>query len=139
LAKKRGHIIDDVKSFPLVVSNELESVEKTKTLYDVLESLGVANDLNRVESSTKRRSGKSKRRGRTNRIGKSAIIIVGDRDSKLIKLNESIPGVTIKYVKYLSVLDLAPGSKPIRLAIFSQSALDVLKELEIPSNMIKEM
>jgi len=138
LAKKRGHIIDEVKSFPLVVSDELENVDKTKTLYKILESLGVEGDLNRVESSTKKRSGKSKRRGRTNRIGKSAIIIVGDKESKLIKLNESIPGVTVKYVKHLSVLDLAPGSKPIRLAIFSQRALDVLKELEIPSNMIVE-
>jgi large subunit ribosomal protein L4e len=138
LAKKRGHAIDEIKSFPLVVSNELENIEKTKNLYDVLEALGVESDLNRVESTTKRRSGKSKRRGRTNRIGKSAIIIVGAKDSKLIKLNESIPGITIKYVKHLSVLDLAPGSKPIRLAIFSQSALDILKEIEIPSNMIVE-
>ncbi|HYP43223.1 MAG TPA: hypothetical protein VEQ18_04310 [Candidatus Nitrosocosmicus sp.] len=63
---------------------------------------------------------------------------MGTKDSKLIKLNESIPGITIKYAKHLSVLDLAPGSKPIRLAIFSQSALDILKEIEIPSNMIVE-
>ena len=36
----------------------------------------------------------------------------------------------IKYVKNLSVLDFAPGSKPIRLAIFSQSAIDVLNEIK---------
>src|SRR5215210_2996905 len=29
LAKKRGHVIDEIKSFPLVVSNELENIEKT--------------------------------------------------------------------------------------------------------------
>ena len=52
LAKKRGHVIDEIKSFPLVVSNELENIEKTKNLYDVLESLGVESDLNRVESTT---------------------------------------------------------------------------------------
>jgi hypothetical protein len=35
-------------------------------------------------------------------------------------------------------LDLAPGSKPIRLAIFSQSALDVLKEIKLPLNLLLE-
>lgn len=138
LAKKRGHIVDNVKSFPLVVTNELENIQKTKELYLVLKALGIEDDLNRVENSIKKRTGKSRRRGRSNRIGKSAIIVVGKHDSQLLKLNDSLPGIAIKYVKNLSVLDFAPGSKPIRLAIFSQSALDVLNELKLPSNMILE-
>ncbi len=135
LAKKRGHTIDNVKSFPLVVVNELENISKTKELSEVLKSLGIKEDLNRVEQSIKKRTGKSRRRGRSNRIGKSAIIIVGTQDSNLLKLNDSIPGITIKYVKNLSVLDFAPGSKPIRLAIFTQKAIDILNEIKLPSNM----
>jgi large subunit ribosomal protein L4e len=138
LAKKRGHIIDNVKSFPLVVINELENIQKTKELYQVLKALGIKEDLNRVEQSIKKRTGKSRRRGRSNRIGKSAIIVVGKNDSQLLNLNDSIPGITIKYVKNLSVLDFAPGSKPIRLAIFTQGAIDILNELHLPSNMLLE-
>ncbi len=138
LAKKRGHITDNIKSFPLVIANEIENIVKTKELYQVLKALGVEDDLNRVENSIKKRTGKSRRRGRSNRIGKSAIIVVGTQDSPLLNLNESLPGITIKYVKNLSVLDFAPGSKPIRLAIFSQNAIDKLNEIKLPSNMLLE-
>ncbi len=138
LAKKRGHVTDNIKSFPLIVTNEFENIQKTKELHQVLKALGVEDDLNRVENSIKKRTGKSKRRGRANRIGKSAIIVVGTQDSPLLNLNESLPGITIKYVKNLSVLDFAPGSKPIRLAIFSQNAIDKLNEIKLPSNMLLE-
>ena len=139
LAKKRGHIIENIKSFPLVVTNELENIQKTKELYQVLKALGIEDDLSRVENSIKKRTGKSRRRGRSNRIGKSAIIVVGKNDSQLLKLNDSLPGITIKFVKNLSVLDFAPGSKPIRLAIFSQNAIDILNEIKIPSTMMLEV
>src|SRR5919199_1248847 len=83
LARERGHVVDGIKSFPLIVTNEIENIQKTKELFQVLKSLGVENDLIRVENSIKKRSGKSKRRGRSNRIGKSAIIIVGSPNSPL--------------------------------------------------------
>jgi len=55
-----------------------------------------------------------------------------------LKLDKSIPGIGVKSVKDLSVLDLAPGAKPIRLVVFSQDALDKLSNLKIPKNMILE-
>jgi len=136
LAKKRGHVVDNIKSFPLIVTNEIENIQKTKELFQVLKSLGIEDDLIRVENSIKKRSGKSKRRGRSNRIGKSAIIIVGNPDSPLLNLNDSLPGINIKFVKDLSVLDFAPGCKPTRLAIFSNGAIDKLNEIKIPSNIL---
>src|SRR5919107_4677690 len=36
LAKKRGHSIDNIKSFPLVVVNDIENIQKTKELLQVL-------------------------------------------------------------------------------------------------------
>ena len=54
LAKKRGHIIENVKSFPLVVTNELENIQKTKELYNVLKALGIEDDLSRVENWMKK-------------------------------------------------------------------------------------
>jgi large subunit ribosomal protein L4e len=53
-----------------------------------------------------------------------------------LKLDNSIPGVSVKYVKDLSVLDLAPGSKPIRLALFTESSINYLREIKIPKQML---
>lgn len=136
LVKERGHIIKDVKSFPLVVINELENIHKTKELYQVLNALGIGEDLKRVLNSIKKRSGKSKRRGRSSRVGKSILVVIGTPNAAILKLDNSLPGVSIKYVKDLSVLDLAPGSKPIRLSLFSQNAIDYLNEIKIPSHMV---
>lgn len=138
LVKNRGHIIDDIQSFPLIVSNDLENIGKTKDLYQILKILGVEKDISRVEQSIKRRSGKAKKRGRSNRIGKSSIIIIGNKDSELLKLDNSIPGISIKYVKDLSVLDFTPGAKPIRLAIYTQSAIESLSQIQIPKNILLE-
>ena len=63
-----------------------------------------------------------------NRIGKSAIDYCWyNTDSQLLNLDDSIPGIAVKYAKDLSVLDFAPGARPIRLVMFSQNALDELK------------
>ena len=54
----------------------------------------------------------------------------------LLNLNDSLPGINIKFIKDLSVLDFAPGCKPTRLAIFSNGAIDKLNEIKIPSNIL---
>lgn len=138
LVTKRGHDIEGIKSLPIIVSNELEQIGKTKNLLEILTVLGIVNDINRVEQSIKRRSGKAKRRGRPNRIGKSALIVVGQQDSEVLKLDNSIPGVSVKHVNDLSVIDLAPGAKPVRLVLYSQSSLDALNKLKLPKNIILE-
>ena len=135
LAKKRGHVIDNIKSFPLIVTNEIENIQKTKELFQVLKSLGIEDDLIRVENSIKKNRQVQKKR-RFNRIGKSAIIIVGNPDSPLLNLNDSLPGINIKFLKDLSVIDFAPGCKPTRLTIFSNGAIDKLNEIKIPSNIL---
>ena len=39
LAKKRGHAVDEIKSFPLIVVNEIENIQKTKMLFQVLKCI----------------------------------------------------------------------------------------------------
>ena len=134
----RGHSIEGIKSFPLVVTSDIENVGKTKSLLDILRLLGLEEDIKRVEQSIKKRSGKPKRRGRPNRIGKSALIVVGNTECELLKLDKSIPGIGVKSVKDLSILDLAPGARPIRLVVFSQNSLNELSNLKIPKNIILE-
>jgi large subunit ribosomal protein L4e len=64
-------------------------------------------------------------------------VVVGN-DAKALAI-KSIPGVEVKTAKEVSVLDLAPGSKPIRLTVFSQSAIEQLKDVKAPMHKIMEM
>ena len=138
LVQRRGHKIGNEVKLPLVVSNDIESIAKTKDLKNALIRLGLGDDLARASHIRKARSGTARRRGRSARSGTSALIIVGN-DSKLVTLSESIPGINIKHAKELSILDLVPGSKPIRLTIYSQSAIDYLKTLHAPMHKVLEV
>ncbi|MCS7134167.1 MAG: 50S ribosomal protein L4, partial [Candidatus Caldarchaeum sp.] len=73
------------------------------------------------------RAGKGKMRGRRYKRRKGPIIVVGD-DRGIGKSAGNIPGVEVVKAKDLSVLHLAPGGKPGRLALFTQSALKMLEE-----------
>jgi large subunit ribosomal protein L4e len=138
LVQRRGHKIGDDVNLPLVVSNDIESIAKTKELKDILVRLGLGDDIARARMVRKVRSGTARRRGRSSRSGTSALIIVGN-DSKLVSLSRSIPGVDIKHAKDVSILDLVPGSKPIRLTVFSQNAIEYLKSLQAPVHKILEV
>jgi large subunit ribosomal protein L4e len=138
LVQQRGHRIDDKVKLPIIVSNDIESITKTKDLKKVLEDLGLGDDVARASVTRKAQSGTARRRGRPARSGTSALIVVGN-DSKLVALSHSISGVDIKRAKEVSVIDLAPGSKPIRLTIFSQNAIDQLKSLQAPMHKIMEL
>src|SRR5215204_1496348 len=129
LVQRRGHKISNEVKLPLVVSNDIESIAKTKDLKNALIRLGLGDDLARASLVRKARSARS---------GTSALIVVGN-DSKLVTLSESIPGINIKHAKELSILDLVPGSKPIRLTIYSQSAIDYLKTLHAPMHKVLEV
>jgi large subunit ribosomal protein L4e len=138
MVQRRGHKISNEVKLPLVVSNDIESIAKTKDLKKALIRLGLGDDLARASLVRKARSGTARRRGRSARSGTSALIVVGN-DSKLVTLSESIPGINIKHAKELSILDLVPGSKPIRLTIYSQSAIDYLKTLHAPMHKVLEV
>ena len=51
---------------------------------------------------------------------------------KLAKACGSFPGVEAKSAKDLSVLDLAPGSDPIRLTVYSKSAIEEIAKIKSP-------
>jgi large subunit ribosomal protein L4e len=138
LIERRGHKLSNISSFPIIVSDDIESISKTKDLLNLLRALGLQQELDRVNFSRKARSGTARRRGREGRSAVSAIIVVGgrgdeDENKNIRKLSGSVGGVEIKQVKDLSVLDLAPGSKPIRLAIYSENAIKELNNIKKPA------
>ncbi len=124
LVLNRGHKVENLSNFPIIVSNDIEQVSKTKELKSILEKLGLEKELERVYS---KKSSKSII---------SALIVVSS-EAKITNLDKSIPGVSIINIQSLSVLDLAPGAKPIRLTIFSKNAIEELKTKK--SSFIKIM
>lgn len=128
LVESRGHKVDKIESFPIVVSDEIESLSKAKEMVQVFDSLNLAQDISRLRNR-KPRTGKSALRGRGKKIGKSVLFVTKSKD-KLAKACGGFPGVEVTSVNSLSVLDLAPGSDPIRLTVYSKGAIDEIAKIK---------
>jgi large subunit ribosomal protein L4e len=99
-------------SLPIVLEGSFEKLGKTKDVLRVLESLNLAKLLD-----------KAKRNGT-----KSALIVVSSAHDK--KAGANLPGVDVVRVSELRVKDLAPGTHPGRLTLFSENALpEIAKRL----------
>ena len=128
LIQKRGHKIEGIDTFPIVISNDIESISKTTDISKILDSLKLTQDVNRLESR-KSRSGQSRLRGRSKKVGKSVLFVTKD-SVEISKAIGALPGVEVRSVKDLSVLDLAPGSHPIRLTVYSKSAIEEIAKIK---------
>lgn len=128
LVTSRGHIVEKIESFPLVVSDDLEKISKAKEISKVFDALNLTKDIQRLETR-KARSGRSVIRGRKTKTGKSILVVAKDPKS-LAKACGSLVGVDVKAASDLSVLDLAPGSQPIRLTVYTKAALNELANIK---------
>jgi large subunit ribosomal protein L4e len=131
----RGHRVEGIPDFPIVCSNNIELITKARDLLKVLVAFGLADDLSRA-GRPKKKAATYKGKG-TRHAGTCALIVVR-KGSNILKLSNSIAGVDIKSIESLSVLDLVPGSKPIRLTIFSRGSLDFLERSISQSNLESE-
>ncbi|MCZ6583914.1 MAG: 50S ribosomal protein L4 [Thaumarchaeota archaeon] len=130
IIESRGHKVGKIDSFPLVVSDDIEEISKAKALLKVFDALNLNQDLARLDFRRKR-SGKSALRGRSTKIGKSILFVI--KNSKnLSKACGSFRGVDAVSSNNLSVLDLAPGSVPIRLTVYSKSAIEEIAKIKSP-------
>jgi len=130
LIEKRGHKVGTISNFPIVVSNDIESVSMAKDLKKTLVSLGMGEDLDRTNSLRRARSGLARRRGRKNRVGYSTLVVTGSENDKICQVSGSLPGVHVRSVRKLSVLDLVPGSRHIRLTVYSENAIEKLRDVK---------
>ena len=130
LVESRGHKIEKIKTLPIIVSDEIESISTAKEMRKLLDALHLTQDIDRLRNR-KARTGKSALRGRGKKIGKS-VLFVTKTSAELEKACGAFPGVEAKVVKNLSVLDLAPGSDPIRLTVFSKNALKEIEKIKSP-------
>ncbi len=128
LVQMRGHRLGDVKSLPIVVSDDLEEIAKTREVIDALVKLGIEEDLLRVKEGKRIRAGKGKRRGRKYKRKKGPLIIVSNPNAPIIRAARNIEGVDVVPVNKLSVIHLAPGGFPARLTIWTKSAIMNIQE-----------
>jgi large subunit ribosomal protein L4e len=128
LVLSRGHKVESIESFPIIISNDIESISKASEIYKIIEDLKLMKDIERLEAR-KPRTGKASLRGRSKKVGKSILFVTKDT-SKINKACGSLPGVEVRAAKDLSVLDLAPGSDPIRLTIYSKNAIEEIAKIK---------
>lgn len=123
----RGHSVEKVPQFPLVVATSIEELTKTKEVEEALTNLGFLSDIYRVKASRKIRAGKGKRRGRKMKQAVGPLIVVAENKG-IIKAGNNIPGVDVTTVNNLNTEILAPGTHSGRLTLWSSSAIEQLNK-----------
>lgn len=121
----RGHIVDDIQDFPLVVVDDIQNIKKTKDIEETLINLGVWADIFRVKESRKIRSGKGKMRGRKMKQSVGPLLVVSKNDG-VAEAARNLPGLDVVTVESLNAEILAPGTHSGRLTIWTNSALTKL-------------
>jgi large subunit ribosomal protein L4e len=119
---KRGHKLPE--GFPFILSNDVESISKTKDVVKMLYALGFKDELDRTSSSKiKKRAGKGKNRGRPFKIKKSVLFVVSQKCA-LNKAAANMSGVEIVTPEHLNAELLAPGTHAGRLTLYTEGAID---------------
>ncbi|KAL2935782.1 60S ribosomal protein L4-1 [Bienertia sinuspersici] len=129
LVLARGHKIEAVPELPLVVSDNIESVEKTKAAMKVLKSIGALEDVEKAKNSVAIRAGKGKMRNRRYVSRKGPLIVYSTEGAKLVKAFRNITGVEVCHVDRLNLLKLAPGGHLGRFVIWTKSAFEKLDSI----------
>jgi len=126
LVEARGHkIAEETKEIPLVVSDDIEKITKTKDAVECLENLGLSEELTKCQRK-QTRPGKGKMRGRRYKRRRGPLIVYKNDDG-CVKAFRNIPGVDLMNVESLNLLMLAPGGHVGRLCVWSKSAFESLE------------
>ena len=121
LVADRGHEFGDGVELPLVVSDEFETLVKTREVVALLESLGVHADIERSDENKKVKAGRGKTRGRKYTRPKSILFVTTDEPSKAAR---NLPGADVVTADNVSAEDLAPGTHAGRLTLYTESAIE---------------
>ena len=122
LVEARGHkLLADV-NLPLVITDKVQGIETTKALEELLRSIGLSPDLERIRDRFQGQNPKRRRRGRQPKHGKGPLIVISE-DKGLTKASRNLLGVDVIKVTDLNTEALAPGGKAARLTIWSASSI----------------
>lgn len=125
--EKRGYNLQYVKHIPIVIEDGLQEVTVIKDFRQILDNLGLMDEVNRL-GSKKVRSGKGTMRGRRYKKRRGMLFIVSE-DKGFVRAARNFPGIEVCEVGNLGVEMLAPGADPGRLCIWTESAVNKMEEL----------
>jgi len=128
LVMARGHRVDEVAELPLVVSEGAEGISKTKKAVEFLKKLGLEDELEKVLSSKKLRSGQGKMRNRRYTMRRGPLVIYKENNG-IARAFRAIPGVELCSVDRMNLLQLAPGGTFGRLIVWTAPAFKALQDL----------
>jgi len=127
LVMARGHQVNNIPEFPLVINNLAQP--NTKSLLAVLKSFGVDEDLTKVRSSRSIRSGHGRYRNSKYVLRKGPLIVHDEDNDTLKRSARNLPGVDTCNVNRLNILQLAPGGHLGRFVIFTEGAFRKLNKI----------
>jgi large subunit ribosomal protein L4e len=125
---QRGHEVEDIPQFPMIVTDEMEALTKTKEVEEALLNLGVMLDIYRVKDSRSIRAGKGKHRGRKMKQAVGPLVVVAENRG-ITEAASNIPGLDVVTVKNLNTELLAPGTHMGRLTLWTNGAVEQLDKL----------
>jgi len=128
LVMSKGHMIGQTVECPLVVSDKVQELAKTKQSVAFLKKLKIWPDVQKVYKSQRNRAGVGKMRNRR-RIQRKGPLIIYDKDQGLTKAFRNIPGVETISVDRLNLLKLAPGGHVGRFCVWTESAFKKLDSI----------
>ncbi|PAA71907.1 hypothetical protein BOX15_Mlig010454g1 [Macrostomum lignano] len=134
LVMARGHRIEKISEVPLVVSDSVQDLKKTKEAVAFLKRVKAWPDIQKVYASQRFRAGRGKMRNRA-RIQKRGPLVIYAKDNGLCRAFRNIPGVTLICVSRLNLLKLAPGGHLGRFVIWSESAFRQLDQIYAKSKL----
>ncbi|MEF8776593.1 MAG: 50S ribosomal protein L4 [Haloarculaceae archaeon] len=124
LVAERGHAFDDDLSLPLVVEDDFEALAKTSDAADAFDALGIHADVDRADDATVR-AGRGTTRGRTHRRPSSVLVVTSEGPSRAAR---NLAGVDVTTAREVNAEELAPGTKPGRLTVWTESAVEEVAE-----------
>lgn len=127
IVSARGHKIPEI--YPFVISKSFEDLKKTSDVKESLHSLGFDNELSRSQIK-KVRAGLGKVRGRKYQRKKGILIVVG-KNCPVVKAAENLPGIDVIEAKALNAELLAPGGMPGRITLWTENAMNEIKEKKL--------
>lgn len=128
LVMAKGHQIGGINEVPFVVSDKVQTFQKTKEAVVFLRRSKVWADIAKVYATRRMRAGKGKLRNRRH-VQKLGPLVVYADDQGLTKAFRNIPGVDTISVDALNLLKLAPGGHVGRFCIWTESAFKKLDSL----------
>jgi large subunit ribosomal protein L4e len=131
LVSARGHRFDEKLTLPVVMEEAFERLPEdvdegyAQEMLDILDSLGLYDDVERARLGKHQRAGHGKMRGRRFRTPRSLLVVVEDIEA-MRPFFRNLPGVEIVTPSQLNTERLAPGGDPGRLTLISMQALETM-------------